>query len=122
MSSKKITTESIIVELISAKILFANFFRYCFHAENDIAGKTINLFVNCNDLFAWGCADAEDVPSEEELYNLYDAWKKDKQYGVDFWCCRRRDMQPQKVIKDIWKKNGVWSDELEKLRKNPDEK
>lgn len=115
---KKMKDEEVILELLKAKILFSNFFRYSFHHENDIAGKTICLFVNCNDLFAWGCADSEEVSSSEELHELYEEYKKDPQYGVDFWCCKKRDLQPQKVIKDIWKKNSVWNDDLEKLRPN----
>jgi len=112
--------DEIISELLTKKILFSKFLGYCYHGENDIAGQTICLFVNCNDLFSFGCADAQEVNSSDDLYELYESYQKDPEYGIDFWCCKKRDLQPQKIIKDIWKKNGAWNDELEKLRPNPE--
>ncbi len=121
MQKQKLTNEKIICELLEAKILLCNFLRYSYHS-NDVSGKTICLFVNCHDLFTFGSENSEEVDSEDELHKLYKSWKEDKGYGVDIWCCHKRDLQPQSIIKDIWKKNGVWNDELEKLRVNPEGK
>lgn len=36
----------------------------------------ITIHVNCNDVFAWGCAEGEDI-LYGELEELYEMWKKD---------------------------------------------
>lgn len=84
----------------------------------NIRNNEIHLLANCNDLFFWACADAEPV-SLEDLDEYYDACydKKGKPipYGNDIWCCRKRNMQPQKPIRDRMKKAGYWTDELESM-------
>ncbi len=119
IEKKEPTEKEMIAELLLAKVLFHDFIM-C-----DFTEETICLFVNCNDLFAWRNPNSVDVNSQSinssgDLKNLYESWKRDSAYGIDLWCCMKRQMQPQKVIKDIWKKNGIWNDELENLKLNPD--
>lgn len=76
--------------------------------------STTVLYVNCNDLFYWGTADAESLPNDE-IGKLYKMWKKDGAYGVDKWCCLRRGLRPQVPIVERMKKDGFWDDELEAL-------
>ena len=81
------------------------------------AKKSISLNVNCNDVFMWGCADAEELPYSE-LENLYNMWKKDPVWGSVVWCMIRRELMPQKPVEDIIKKMGIWDLKALKLKKN----
>lgn len=58
----------------------------------------ITQYVLCNDIFAWGMADAEHFSSGdiEDLYKMYTA---DKGWGAAKWCCIHRNMQPQDPVK-----------------------
>ena len=78
----------------------------------DAKAKT-SLNVNCNDIFAWGCADAEEM-DYEDLESLYDHYIKDPMFGSAVWCIKKRKQMPQPpVYKDI-QKAGIWNlDELE---------
>lgn len=99
--------ESAIIELLAANVLFM-----CggYGSKSD----TIELAVNCNDLFWWGTADAEQcLPNE--LEDLYKAWKADPRWGPDIWCCHHRKLQPQVPIVKKMKSDGVWTNELEAL-------
>ena len=75
---------------------------------------TTILYVNCNDLFYWGCADAESI-TNDEIPKLYKLWKANKRWGVDKWCCLKRKLRPQVPIVEDMKKDGYWDDELEAL-------
>lgn len=79
-----------------------------------VQDETIVLFVNCNDLFWWGSADAESftIGEVEELYKM---WRADKKWGVSKWCCKKRGMQPQLPIKEDMIKEGVWEDWMNNL-------
>ncbi len=51
--------------------------------------------VNCNDTFAWGCADGEELTKDNiEIFyqSIEDAGEKD---GPDLFCARVREMRPQ---------------------------
>lgn len=80
-------------------------------------GNTVVIYVNCNDVFMWACADAEDLP-QSEIGNLYRMWEADKKWGPIKWCCQQRDLQPQKPMADAMKAEGSWDDEMERLRPN----
>ena len=54
----------------------------------------LNFYVSCNDLFAWGCADAEDV-TIKDLPLLKQSFEDDKYYGIELYCARKRKMRPQ---------------------------
>lgn len=63
--------------------------------------------VNCNDVFAWGCADCEEI-TYKELPDLWEHYKQDPLWGCDVWCIKKRNELPQKpVYKDIMSK-GIW--------------
>lgn len=53
------------------------------------------LSVNCNDLFYWACADAEDF-TIDDLHDLDRAIAESPEHGTLLWCCRQRGMRPQK--------------------------
>lgn len=56
--------------------------------------KEAELYVNCNDLFWWGCADAESIPLKE-LPDLLKALKESPKNGDLLWVARKRKMRPQ---------------------------
>jgi len=74
----------------------------------------IVISVNCNDLFCWGCSDAEEVPYNQ-IDKLYRAWKKEGWRGASKWACKRRRERPQGPIEKRWRDAGDWDDELEAL-------
>lgn len=60
----------------------------------------LTIFVNCNDLFAWGCADCEEIrPGDlDELRLACEDCKNEKgamRKGHLLWCARRRLCRPQ---------------------------
>ena len=103
--------------LLKNNVLFCNERHYSQKPDNKSEGSTIVLFVLCNDIFAWACADAEDLPCSE-IPKLYRMWEKDKIYGPAKWCCIRRNEKPQQPMIDYMKKDGVWDDTMEKLPDN----
>lgn len=101
--------EAAVAKLINEDILFV------------VMGKTgyerTEMMVNCNDLFAWGCSDAEPVPAYD-LEKLYNAWKDDERWGAYKWCAKHRNQQPQEPIIRDMKKDGAWDNEMDALPKN----
>lgn len=73
---------------------------FIYAAEHDIASSLfwsdkLEMFINCNDLFFWGCADLEPITEStfpELKQALDDAGDGDGPY---LYCARRRKMRPQ---------------------------
>ncbi len=107
-----------IATLLKESILFCNGRNHsCEISGVKYEGNTTVLFVNCNDIFAWGCADAEDLPYKE-IINLYKFWRKDRKWGAAKWCCKIRNQQPQAPVKKDMIKEGSWDEPMEKLPEN----
>ncbi len=100
--------ELAIAYLLKNKVLFCN---------NAKDPETICLYVNCSDVFAWGCSDAENITTDEILY-LYKEVKKNPRWGSTIWVCLKRNEQPQDPIVADMKKEGFWTEQLESLPKN----
>ena len=105
--------DKILSILLKDGVLFSN--------EGEITGydggiktHTVVLYVLCNDLFYWACADAEPI-RYHEIGQLYKAWEANKNWGTDKWCCMKRNLQPQEPIVEAMKKDGFWDEELEAL-------
>ena len=78
-------------------------------AERDCYGvlfwnSDLEFFINCNDFFAWGCADAEPVQTPEDVGALERAFQDAGDDGPLLYCARRRGMRPQ----------GAYYDHIEK--------
>lgn len=60
--------------------------------------EDLNFYVGCNDIFFWGCADAEDIENQEDV-DLFE--KSIEDVGTDnvwasyLFCARKRKMRPQ---------------------------
>lgn len=70
--------------------------------------RALGISINCNDIFGWGFADAEDLPYDE-LENLYKMWVKDKAWGEVAWCIQRRKRMPQKPVEELIREAGIWN-------------
>jgi hypothetical protein len=79
--------------------------------------KIISLNVNCNDVFAWGCADAEEL-LYSEIQDLYDHWVKDPNWGAAVWCMKKRNELPQAPVYNMIQKSGIWDLDSMGLGKN----
>ncbi len=105
-------------QLLADDVLFCNTRDYSFSwGGHTDGGHTIVLFANCNDVFAWGCADAEDV-GEKDLEDLYRLWYANKKWGAMKWVCMKRNERPQIPIEEDMKKEGVWDEKMEALPEN----
>jgi len=76
------------------------------------AQSLTSLNVNCNDVFASACADAEEMPYRE-IENVYRMWKMDSEWGPAVWAMIRRNKMPQRRLEDMIRKAGIWN--FEKL-------
>lgn len=115
--------EAMLAKLLDDDILFANERNYicpisaALTPENQVREATIVLFVRCNDVFAWGCADAEPLTTED-VPNLFEECEKDPKFGMEKWVCKKRNEKPQKPYADMIKEKGCWNDEMESLPEN----
>jgi len=71
-----------------------------------VEGDDPGFAVNCNDVFWWGCADAEDL-TLESLPVLVQAFEDAGDDGLVLYCARMRKMRPQGAMykhigKDHW--------------------
>jgi hypothetical protein len=81
-------------------------------ADGEIfVGSNMRLVVNANDVFAWGCADAEEF-GDADVEALYSAWVEGK---VTKWLCKKRNEKPQPPLEQRMRERGDWDDELEAL-------
>lgn len=81
------------------------------------ARQSTALAVICNDTFDWGCADAELI-TIHDIRDLFEHWIQDRRFGADVWCCKRREMMPQKPVADAIRKQGYWNIDHMNLQPN----
>lgn len=73
----------------------------------------VTLFVNCSDLFVWGCSDSEEVDSsnvhvlEQALADTLAISEKVAMFADILFCCRMRGARPQGAYykhlpKELW--------------------
>ena len=73
----------------------------------EAARKTVALCVNTNDVFAWGCADAETM-THGEIEQVYRYWVQDRAWGTAVWAMVKTKQLPQKPVADRIRKDGIW--------------
>lgn len=107
--------EMALARLLIDEAIFCNSRDYLFDGKK--SGHSTLLFVVCNDIFSWGCADAEDLPLDkiEELYNMHMA---DRKWGAAKWCCKQRKEKPQNPVAEAMKKDGSWEPWMDELAPN----
>lgn len=85
-----------------------------YNDKNEFVG--IKFCIICNDVFAWGTADAESV-GDDELQFVYDIYKKYKEVGIDAWCSLKRNkLEPQQPYLEENKDFHKIRDEIEKMK------
>lgn len=74
----------------------------------------------CSDVFAWGCADVDELPYNQ-IRPFYNMIIKDPKWGAAKWSILNCGMMPQKPVYDAMVKAGSWDEELQNayLRDNP---
>ena len=102
--------------LLHDDVLFANERRFL--DGKDVDGPTVVLFVNCNDLFAWGCADAESLPYDE-VGKLFRMHRANAGWGSQKWCAIRRNLKPQPPAQRLMEMAGAWDAQMEALPDSP---
>lgn len=119
---EEIIHEDALAILLDAGVLFSNSRKYVESFKDEplkISNQeTIVLFVACNDVFAWGCADDEEL-AFHEVDSLFREWHKDNKYGPIKWVCKKRNLQPQSPLVTQMKDYNVWDAEMEALPRNP---
>lgn len=74
----------------------------------------ITIAVICSDVFAWGCADAENILFSE-LKDLHEHWRKDKKWGTAVWCMKKRKQWCQGPLEKYLIESGY---DLKTLKKD----
>jgi|LakMenEpi03Aug12_release.lakeMendotaPanAssembly.Ray.scaffolds.fasta_scaffold00172_143 hypothetical protein len=99
-------TTDILAFLLAKGIVFINTLTFDDEVEDKKLSKyarnAIGIYVNCNDLFFWGSADAIQL-QYHQIINLYQHYLNE---GVDIWCCKQRNLMPQKIIADSYRQSG----------------
>lgn len=67
-------------------------------SRNTLPDGRTEVSIICNDLFWWGCADAEPIESHADLAALVQAHDDSSEAGFELYCARRRRMRPQGAI------------------------
>ncbi len=96
-----------LADMIADEAVFFGCYNYAIGKHDD----GIYPCINCNDLFAWACADCEPL-HWSEIKPAYAAWREGR---LARWCCLHRGMRPQWPIEKAWRVNGTWDSEMEAL-------
>lgn len=112
-NSKSITDEYTVEDFILIQLLLDGKLFI-----NQLKGSiSIQLFLLCNDLFMWGCSDAEEI-KYDELGIIYKMHMEDRVWGTDKYVCIKRNLKPQKPVIKNMKKDGSWDNIMESLSDN----
>lgn len=101
-----LTEEDYLKYLLCEDVIFIN--NGWWYEKEGVPWKkdAVTLHVGCNDIFAWGCTDAEDI-TYSELESLYNMVRLDPVYGAAVWCIAKRKRWPQKPVEDDIRKQGI---------------
>lgn len=109
--------EAMVAKLLDDDVLFCNSRKYVDFHTNEIRPETLVLFVLCNDVFAWGCADAEEI-TLDEVPNLFELHEKNPKFGSVQWVCVKRNEKPQNPVVKWMKDHDGWNEVMESLPEN----
>ena len=100
-----------LADLLRHEVVFINssWWKKDFSEESK---NLISVHVNCSDVFAWGCADAVELPYDE-IETVWRMWQKDEEWGPAVWAIIKRKEMPQDAVKARIQRRGIWNlDEL----------
>ena len=90
---------------------------FLLHAKDSSGNLVYGVFLNCNDIFAWACADAEPI-SVKNIKGLVQEVIKDVKNGSIYWACKQRNEKPQYAVAQSMRQKGTWTEEMEALPPN----
>lgn len=102
--------------LLLGGVVFCNQRKYQ-EIDGIVKDSTTVIFMLCNDVFMWGCADGEALLNYE-IESLFRMWHADKQWGPVRWVCIKRQEKPQGPIVRDMKIAGAWDEVMEALPEN----
>jgi len=98
-----------VAALLAAGVVFVNAPWYRSDLPESDRGVA-RLLVNSSDVFAWACAEAEDLPMAE-IPRLYAAWRADRTWGTTAWCIALRRAPAQPPVAARMHAAGTWDPE-----------
>jgi hypothetical protein len=102
--------------LLLDEILFCNQCKYV-EIDGTATQFTTVIFMLCNDVFMWGCADGEPLLNDD-IEPLFMMWHENKKWGPTRWVCIKRNEQPQGPIVRDMKIDGAWDAVMDALPAN----
>jgi hypothetical protein len=60
-----------------------------------LPNQDLKFAINCSDVFMWGCADAEEIETAEDVDLLQQACRDSNDHGWILYCVRKRGIRPQ---------------------------
>ena len=75
------------------------------------------LYVVVNDVFAWACADLEEVETYDNAANLFYEVTQNEDFGDIVWACIKRKQLPQQKLIDAMMKEPNGVEAMTKIRK-----
>lgn len=115
-TKKHFNHEGALAAMLLAEVVFLNDHWWKEDWPED-AKKTASLNVNTNDIFMWGCADAEEM-KYSEIEEVYRYYAKDPSWGTAIWAIIKNKELPQKPVEDAIRKDGIWN--LDELKEQHD--
>lgn len=64
------------------------------------------IFLNMNDIFAWACADGEEI-THDELKDVYLHFERNPAWGPVIWASKKRRQLPQEPVLERMMEEGV---------------
>jgi len=101
----EVQTDAALAIMLLNEAIFTNAHRSSDGAIAD--GDATSLYVTCNDVFMWGCADLEEM-AHDRIAEVYGFWERDPKWGTAVWCMIQRRELPQRPVLDRIRKAGVW--------------
>jgi len=102
----EVQTDAALAIMLLNEAVFTNEHRTTADADRGPAEATA-LYVTCNDVFMWGCADLEKM-AHDRIAEVYGFWERDPRWGTAVWCMIQRRELPQKPVLDRIRKAGIW--------------
>ena len=105
--------EGVISLFLEQNICFLN------NCKTDTGNDILTVYLNCSDVFAWGCSDAETI-TYDDILPLYLMYREpnNKVWGTTKWVCQKRNEKPQKAVEQRMRDCGAWDDMMESLNEN----
>lgn len=110
--------EQMLAALLAAEVVFLNTYHWMEEWPEDARKMGICIAVNCNDMFAWGCADAQEA-TLSEVPDIFEHWLKDPKWGTIIWCMKKRNMMPQPPVERMIRVAGFWDLDSMGLEESP---